>query len=166
MKRFAVVMSLLLGAPLSGLVAQANIRSSMTLSTTTITFPTVTEADYDAGAVSASNPITVTFDARKNGGNQPNDQRTSTITIRATTATLGGSKPISDMEWQANGTGGAWTGLSTTAAVVESRPYIFNNLNDPWTVTVYFRTLMSWADDPPATYGPVTIQITLTVTTP
>jgi hypothetical protein len=158
---------LLVGAPRSGLVAQGNIRSSITLSAITITFPTVTEADYDAGAVSATAPITVTFDSRKNGGGQGATQRTSTISIRATSATLGGSKPISDLQWQANGTApGGWTGLSTSNATVESRPYVFNGLNDPWSVTVYFRTLMSWANDPPATYAAATVQFTLTITTP
>lgn len=166
MKRSAVLISLLLGAPLSGLVAQANIRSSINLSSTTVTFPTATEADYDAGGVLATAPITVTFDARKNGGNQPNDQRTATISIRAGSATLGGSKPISDLQWQLNGTGGSWNGLTTSNAVVDSKPYIFNNLNDPWTAVVYFRTALSWANDGPATYAAVTLTFTLTVTTP
>ena len=158
------LIGLLVGAPLSGLVAQANIRSSETLSSTTIIFPTVTEADYDAGAVSASAPITVTFDARKNGGNQPNDQRTATISVRATSATLGGTKPIGDLQWQLNGVGG-WTSLTTSNITVDSKPYIYNALNDPWTATVYFRTVLSWANDPPASYA-ATLQFTLTVTTP
>lgn len=160
------LVGLLVGAPLSGLVAQGNIRGSITLSAVTITFPTVTEADYDAGAVSSTTPITVTFDARKNGGpGGGTTQRTSTISIRATSTTLGGTKPISDLQWQRNGAG-AWTSLTTSNATVESRQYVFNGLNDPWTVTVYFRTLMSWANDPPATYAAATVEFTLTVTTP
>ena len=157
---------LLAGAPLSGLVAQNNIRSSITLSATTIPFVAATEADYDAGAMSATAPITITFDSRKNGGNQPNVQRTSTISIRATSATLGGTKPISDLQWQRNGTTpGGWTGLTTSNAVVESRQYVYNGLNDPWSTTVYFRTVLNWANDPPASDA-ATVEFTLTVTTP
>lgn len=161
-----LVAALLAGARLPVLAAQGNIRNSITLSAITIPFPTATEADYDAGAVAASSPITVTFDSKKNAGNQPNVQRTSTISIRATSTTLGGTKPIGDLQWQRNGTApGGWNSLTTTDAVVESRQFVFNGVNDPWSTTVYFQTLLSWANDPPGSYA-ATVVFTLTITTP
>ena len=161
-----LVAALLAGARLPVLAAQGNIRNSITLSAITIPFPTATEADYDAGAVAASSPITVTFDSKKNAGNQPNVQRTSTLSIRATSTTLGGTKPIGDLQWQRNGTApGGWNSLTTTDAVVESRQFVFNGVNDPWSTTVYFQTLLSWANDPPGSYA-ATVVFTLTITTP
>ena len=46
----------LLLLPLRAAVAQGAIKNRMTLSATTITFPTPTETDYDNGSVAASTP--------------------------------------------------------------------------------------------------------------
>ena len=169
MRRVPVLFPLLLLLTVSAVreaVAQGSIKNRMTLSTTTLTFPTPTEADYDAGLpgvgfVNASNSITVTFDASKAGGAGSGTQRTSTISVSGSTT---GTKPIGDFQWQRSGTS-TWTSLTATDATVESRQFVFNGLNDPWTSTVLFRALLNWTSDPPGTYT-ATIVFKLTVTTP
>lgn len=141
--------------------AQGQIRTSLTLSTTTITFPTPTEADYDNGFVNASTSIVATFNDTKESGPLAGDQRTSTISISGSTT---GSKPIGDFQWQRNGTG-TWTSLTATDATVESRQIIVNTLNDPWAATVLFRSLLNWTTDAPGSYS-ATIVFKLTITTP
>ena len=143
--------------------AQGAIKNRMTLSTTTITFPTPTETDYDQtpqGFVAASNSILVTFDASKAGGPSSSTQRTSIISISGTTT---GAKAIGDFQWEKSG--GTWTSLTGSDVTVDSKPFVFNGLNDPWTVTVLFRSLLNWATDVPGTYT-ATITFKLTVTTP
>lgn len=142
--------------------AQGNIKNRMTLSGTTITFPTPTETDYDNGAVNATTSITATFDASKAGGNSNGTQRTSTISISG--SVTGGTKALGDFQWQRSGTG-SWTSLTATDATVESRQFVFNGLNDPWTTTVLFRSLLDWTSDGPGT-STATIVFKLTVTTP
>ena len=156
-----LVLAALTGAPLRAAEAQGGIKNRMTLSATTITFPTPTETDYDNGFVAASTSITATFDASKAGGPSSGTQRTSTISISGSTT---GTKAIGDFQWQRNGTG-TWTSLTGTDATVESRQFVFNGLNDPWTTTVLFRSLLNWATDVPGTYS-ATIVFKVTVTTP
>lgn len=158
--------SLVLGAALVALVLPVTVegqvvRNRLTLSATTITFPAVTEADYDAGSVAASSSITFTMDAR-NGAT--GTTRTSIVSIRAGSATLGSGKPVSDLEWSRADVG-TWNGLSTTDVTIESRQFRRNGPNDPWSNTVNFRSLLDWASDGPATYT-ATIVFTLTITTP
>ena len=156
-----LLLAALSGVPLRAAQAQGAIKNRMTLSSTTITFPTPTETDYDNGFVAASTSITATFDASKAGGANSGTQRTSTISISGSTT---GTKPIGDFQWQRNGTS-TWTSLTATDATVESRQFVFNGLNDPWTTTVLFRSLLNWTTDVPGTYT-ATIVFTVTVTTP
>ena len=144
----------------AGLRAQA-VRHELTLSAVTVTFPTPTEANYDAGLVAASTSVTFTVDSR-NG--PTNVLRTSIVSISATGGTMGGTKSVGDLQWRRTDLG-TWTGLSTTPVMVQQRPIQRNVLNDTWSNTVLFRTLLSWASDVPATYS-ATIVFTLTITTP
>lgn len=143
-------------------VAQGQIKGQITLSATTITFPTPTETDYDNGSVAASTSITATFDETKETGPLAGQQRTSTISISG--STTAGTKAIGDFQWQRSGTG-TWTSLTATNATVESRQFVYSGLNDPWTSTVLFRALLNWGTDGPGTTS-ATIIFTLTVTTP
>jgi hypothetical protein len=137
------------------------VRHELALSAATVTFPAITEAHYDAGLVAATSSITFTMDAR----NGPlGVVRTSTVSIRASGPTMGGSKAVSDLQWRRTDLG-TWTGLTTTDAVVESRPIARNGVNDAWSNTVLFRSLLNWGTDVPATYT-ATIIFTLTITTP
>src|SRR5690348_1828585 len=97
--RLVLLGLLTLGAATSA-AAQGAIKNRLTLSGITITFPTVTEANYDAGFVAASNSITFTFDASKAGGANSGTQRTSIVSVKATTTTMGGTKSIGDLQWR------------------------------------------------------------------
>ena len=127
-----------------------------------VAFPTVTEADYDAGSVTATTPLGFTLDLLGGGGG--GTSRTGILSIRATTATMGGTKPIGDLQWRRSDLG-TWNSLTTTNVVVESHTMIRNSTNDPWSNSIVFRTLLSWTADGPATYTP-TIVVTATLTTP
>jgi hypothetical protein len=154
----------LIALPFRAAMAQGAVKNRLTLSGTTITFPTPTESDYDAspvGFVAASTSLTATFDASKAGGANSTTQRTSTISISGSTT---GTKPIGDFQWQRQGTS-TWTSVTASDVTVESRPFVFNGLNDPWTSTIFFRALLSWTTDVPGTY-PATFVFKLTVTTP
>ncbi len=137
------------------------VRNRLSLSAATISFPAVTEAHYDAGSVGATSSITFTMETLTG---PPGPMRTSTVSIRATGATMGSGKPIADLEWSRADVG-SWNGLSTTDVTIESRQFQRNGINDPWNNTVNFRTLLDWDDDGPATYN-ATVVFTLTITTP
>jgi hypothetical protein len=145
-------------------VGQGSIKNRLTLSGTTVAFPTVVEADYNVGWVAATNSITATFDASKAGGPANGVQRTAIISLSSTAATMGATKPIADLQWRRSDLS-TWNSFTTSPVTVDSKQFVFNGLNDPWTATVFFRSLLSWATDAPGTY-PATIVFTLTITTP
>src|SRR2546428_652114 len=133
---------------------------TMTLAQTPNVFlvsPTV--ADYNVGFV--VNPTGILFTITLAGASA---NRTTTVSIRSSSATLGGGKPIGDLEWRRADLV-AWNAMTTTDAAVESRPVRKNTLNDPWSNQVFLRILLNWASNPPATYT-APIVFTLTVTTP
>lgn len=123
-------------------------------------FPAPTVADYDAGVV--SNPTGITFTINVSGGAAAN--RTTIVSVRSSAASLGGGKPLSDLQWRRADLA-TWNTMTTTDATIESRPVRKNNLNDPWSNTVFFRMLLSWTGDLPGTYS-AGLVFTLTVTTP
>ncbi len=148
------------------LAGQGSINNQMTLSSTTITFPVVVEADYDAGSRAATNSISALVDATKGSGPQGTVTRTSIVSIRATAATMGGgAKPVSDLQWRRSDLA-TWNSLTTTDVTIESKPIrLTPPLNDTWTTTVFFRSLLSWVTDAAGTYT-ATVVFTLTITTP
>lgn len=126
-----------------------------------VNFPIPTEANYDAGFVLEPTPVAFDVDART----APNTLRRSTVSIRSTAATMGGSKPIADLEWRRVTPLGAWTSMTTVNAVVDSKNIQRNGVNDPWANSIEFRVLLDWADDPPGTYAPGLV-LTLTIAAP
>jgi hypothetical protein len=138
-----------------GMAAQIDL----TLTQTPNVFPAATVADYNAGF--AVNPTGILFTITVGG---PNADRTTTVSISSTSGTLGGGKPIGDLEWRRADLAG-WTAMGTAPAPVETRPVRKNRLNDPWSNQVFLRIKLNWATDPPATYT-APIVFTLTVTTP
>lgn len=124
----------------------------------TITFPAPTAADYIAGFVNSTTGVTFTVNAFTGGS------RTTTVQIRAVSATLGGGKVIGDLRWRRSDLAG-WTPITNTNAQVEQRVQVLNGANDPWSNTVFFRMILNWATDPPATYS-ANYQVTLTQTVP
>jgi hypothetical protein len=131
-----------------------------TLSVTggTVAFSAPTAADYIAGFVDASTGATFTVNSASGV------PRTTTISIRSTSASLGGSKVIGDLQWRRSDLA-TWNSITLTDAQVEQRIVINKGLNDPWSNTIFFRMLLSWTSDGPATYS-ANYQITLSQTVP
>ena len=149
----AVLLALVLFA--SPVAAQKTI---LTLAGGTVTFPTPTAADYIAGFVAAATGVTFTLNA------QTGTSRTTTVAIRSSSANLGGGKVIGDLQWRRSDLA-TWNSVTLTDAQVEQRILVRNVLNDPWSNTIFFRMLLNWATDAPATYS-ANYVITLSQTVP
>jgi hypothetical protein len=149
----AVSLALVLFA--SPLAAQ---KTSLTLASGAVTFPAPTAADYINGYVDA--PTGMTFTVSSSSG----VQRTTTISIRSISANLGGGKAIADLQWRRSDLA-TWNSITLTDAQVEQRIVINKGLNDPWSNTIFFRMVLNWTTDAPATYSG-TYQITLSQTVP
>ena len=144
----------------------------LTLSGAPVSFAAPTGTDFAAGWVynpgSPGSGVTYTLDITKGAANTT---VTTTISVRAATATLGGpagvAKPIGDLQW-ARADQMAWTPLTTANVVVESRQMQKNKLNDAWANTLLWRMRVGWLTDPPGTYttGPTGIVVTLSLTAP
>src|SRR5512132_4277686 len=116
----AISLALVLFA--SPLAAQ---RTNLTVSGGTITFPAPTAADYVAGWINSTTGATFTVDA------QTGTTRTTTISIRATSASLGSGKVIGDLQWRRSDLA-TWNSITLTDTQVEQKVVIRGALNDPW----------------------------------
>lgn len=152
--RIAVAIAIAMPLLASPLAAQ---KTTLTLTGGTITFPAPTAADYINGYVNSTTGVLYTINS-VNGVN-----RTTTISIRTTSANLGGTKSIADLMWRRSDLA-TWTSISLTDAQVEQKPVVNKGLNDPWSNTIFFRMNLNWATDAPATYsGNYTITLSQTV---
>ena len=133
-------------------------KTSLTLASATVTFPAPTAADYINGFVDA--PTGMTFMINSVNG----VQRTTTVSIRSISTDLGGGKAIADLEWRRSDLA-TWNSVTLTDAQIEQRVAVSKGLNDPWSNTIFFRMLLHWTTDAPATYSG-TYQITLSQTVP
>lgn len=124
-----------------------------------VTFPAPTANDYAAGFINSTSGLTFTLDAT-----QGNQDHTTIVLIRSLSATLGGAKPLGDLQWRRSDLA-TWTSISVTNVEIERRPQVRNGVNDPWSNTIFFRMLLNWATDPPATYS-ANYQLTLSQTVP
>ncbi|HMJ17503.1 MAG TPA: hypothetical protein VK478_03860 [Gemmatimonadaceae bacterium] len=149
----AISLALILCA--SPLAAQKTI---LTLTGATVTFNAPTAADYIAGYIDS--PTGVTFNVNAQTG----ASRTTTVSIRSTSANLGGGKVIGDLQWRRSDLA-AWNSITLTDSQVEQRIVVRGVLNDPWSNTIFFRMLLSWTADAPATYSG-NYQLTLSQTVP
>ena len=147
--------SLALALFASPLAAQKTI---LTVTGGAITFAAPTAADYIAGFIDASTGATFTLNA------QTGTSRTTTISIRSTSASLGNGKVIGDLEWRRSDLA-TWNSITLTDAQVEQRVVVKGVLNDPWSNTIFFRMKLAWATDAPGTYSG-NYQITLSQTVP
>jgi hypothetical protein len=86
------------------------------------------------------------------------------VSISSTSATLGGGKVIGELQWRRSDLA-VWNSMAVTDAQVEQRVQVRNGLNDPWNNTIFFRMLLNWTTDPPATYA-ANYVITLAQTVP
>jgi len=153
--RIAVAFAIAMALFASPLAAQ---KTTLTLTGGTITFPAPTAADYINGYVNSTTGVLYTINS-VNGIN-----RTTTVSIRTTSANLGGTKSIADLMWRRSDLA-TWTSISLTDAQVEQKPVINKVLNDPWSNTIFFRMNLNWATDAPATYS-ANYTITLSQTVP
>jgi hypothetical protein len=152
--RIAVAIAIAMALLASPLSAQ---KTALTLTGGTITFPAPTAADYINGYVNSTTGVLFTI----NSVSGPS--RTTTISIRTTSANLGGTKPIADLMWRRSDLA-TWTSISLTDAQVEQRVVVNKGLNDPWSNTIFFRMNLNWATDAPAIYtGSYTITLSQTV---
>jgi hypothetical protein len=133
-------------------------KTSLAVTGGTVTFPTPTVTDYVNGYVDAAAGATFTI------GAQTGASRTTTVFVRSTSANLGGGKLIADLQWRRSDLA-TWNSISLTDAQVEQRVLIRNSLNDPWSNTIFFRMVLSWARDAPGTYSGNYV-ITLSQTVP
>ena len=133
-------------------------KTTLNLAGGTITFPAPTAADYIAGYVNSATGVTFTLSALTG------TSRTTTISIRSTSANLGGGKVIGDLEWRRSDLA-TWNTITLTDAQVEQRIMVKGGPNDPWNNTIFFRMILSWATDAPATYS-ANYTITLSQTVP
>ena len=154
----SAAISLALALLASPLTAQ-NPKTDLTLVGGTITFNAPTAADFVNGFVDSPTGVTFTVDATT--GNQ---SHTTTILIRSTSANLGNGKVIGNLQWRRSDLG-TWNSITLTDAQVEQRVQVRTGLNDPWSNTIFFRMLLSWTTDGPATYS-ANYQITLSQTVP
>ncbi|MEA2762200.1 MAG: hypothetical protein QOD47_1484 [Gemmatimonadaceae bacterium] len=157
----------LLSASTSGAIALALVlfaspvaaqKTILTLAGATVTFAAPTAADYIAGYVDAATGVNFTLNA------QTGASRTTTVAIRSSSATLGGGKLIGDLMWRRSDLA-TWNSITLTDVQVEQRVQVRNGSNDPWNNTIFFRMVLSWTADAPATYSGNYV-ITLSQTVP
>jgi hypothetical protein len=146
---------------LVGGTRHAHAQVALTLAGGPVNFASPVGVDFAAGSI--TDPTVVTFTVSVTGGAAA--QRTSLVYVRAASATLGGGKALSDLQWSVASNPGVWTSVTTSDVLVEQKPIKKNTLNDPWSDQVTFRMQLHWVTDAPATYG-VGLVFTLTVTTP
>ena len=151
----SAAISVVLALVASPLAAQ---KTNLTVAGGTITFPTPTAADYIAGFVNSATGATFSVNA------QTGASRTTTISIRSTSADLGNGKVIADLQWRRSDLA-TWNSITLTDSQVEQRVVIRNGLNDPWSNTIFFRMVLNWTSDAPATYA-ANYQVTLSQTVP
>ncbi|HEV2018479.1 MAG TPA: hypothetical protein VGQ98_09275 [Gemmatimonadaceae bacterium] len=149
----AILLALALFA--SPVAAQKTI---LTLAGGAVTFPSPAAADYIAGFVDAPAGATFTLNA------QTGTSRTTTIAIRSSSANLGGGKVMGDLKWRRSDLA-TWNSITLTDAQVEQKVVVRNGSNDPWSNTIFFRMVLSWTTDAPATYS-ANYVITLSQTVP
>ncbi|HEX2601847.1 MAG TPA: hypothetical protein VHL32_06995 [Gemmatimonadaceae bacterium] len=133
-------------------------RTNLNVSGGTVTFPSPTAADYVAGYVTAVAGVTFTINS------QNGLTRTTTISIRSTSGSMGGGKVIGDLEWRRSDLA-TWNTMTLSDAQVEQRLVVNKGLNDPWSNTIFFRLKLNWTTDAPGTYT-ANYEITLAQTVP
>jgi hypothetical protein len=149
------LLALMLMSPVEARALQATL--TVTNAPATLSVPIA--ADYNAGFVAGLTGISFTVDITAGA----NINRSTIVSIRSTAPTMGGTKPVGDLQWRRADLG-TWNSLTTSDLVVQSvTPYRRND--PPWSNTIFFRALLSWTADPPGSYV-APLVLTLTVTTP
>lgn len=152
-----MVVLLTLGIGSANSLAQNQV-TTLAVSSSNVLFAVPTVEDYANGFVQAAQGVT--FSVSTAGASQ---LRTATISIRATTTGLGSGKAVADVQWRRADLPD-WNSLTISNTEVERRQMTLNG-NDQWTNTIFFRVVVRWQRDAPATYT-ADFQITLSQTFP
>jgi hypothetical protein len=134
-------------------------QTTMTLSGGTVTFPAPTAADYNAGWINSTGGVTYTL-----AGKGKKVSHNTIVSILSTSTSLGSGKVIADLQWRRSDLT-TWNSIMLTDAQVEQKVMVTGGANDPWNNTIFFRMLLSWTTDAPATYS-ANYQLTLSQTVP
>ena len=126
--------------------ASAQINVQLTFSGTG-SFAAPTAADYSAGTLESATPLPFQVLTTL----EPSGSLVTSVYIRSSAATLGGGKPVADLEWR-RGDDATWRALTTSDVLVESRTLQGAPEGHSWDNTIHFRIALRWRQDPPATY--------------
>jgi hypothetical protein len=136
---------------------QAQTSVALTVGGGSVSFPAPTAADLTAGRLDATDALEFGVTT----SSEPVGSFTTRVYIRNSSATLGGGKPVADLEWRRDDDD-TWHHLSTTDALVESRATSGLLAGHTWGNSIQFRIALHWTSDPPATY---TGNLVITVST-
>jgi hypothetical protein len=120
-----------------------------------LNFTVPTATDYTNGFVDDGTPLDYTLTLSAGAAS------TGTVQIKSTSANLGGGKALSDLEWR-RGDLVAWNAMTTANVTVQAASV---KVGTPVANTIFFRILLNWTTDVPASYT-ASLTITLSVTTP
>jgi len=136
---------------------RAQTSVALTLGGHSVSFPSPTAADLTAGSLDATDALEFGVTT----SSEPVGSFTTRVYIRNSSATLGGGKPVADLEWRRDDDD-TWHHLSTTDALVESRATTGLLAGHTWGNSIQLRIALHWTSDPPATY---TGNLVITVST-
>ncbi len=139
---------LLLAIAMTPSPGKTQTQVTLTLTGGPVSFATPTASDFTVGGLEAATPLTYQAQTIEE---PPIGTHTTTVYIRSSSATLGGGKPVGDLEWR-RGDDLTWRSLTTTNAAVESRTTSYDVLGHTFSNTVHFRVALRWTTDAPATY--------------
>lgn len=159
-KTVARIVTLILAAATVTQAAQAQAGVQLDFTGGPVSFGSPTPADFDAGTLEAVDPLPIQITTTS----EPSGSFTTTVKIRSSSPTLGGGKPLSDMEWR-RGDDPTWHALTSSDATVESRTNDGAPEGHTWSNTIYFRVALHWTGDPPAAYAG-NLVITVSATQP
>ncbi len=120
--------------------------------------------DFDAGSVAlGSTTFTVNLTLNLFGSFSP---RVTTVRVRCNVACpASGTLPLAGLQWRRSDLA-TWNTLTTTFVTIETRTATFNGTNDPWSNTLFWRYLLSYAGTPPTAATQFNVQYELQVSAP
>lgn len=127
--------------------------TKITLASTTANFVSPTAADYFAGYEDLLSAFSYTVQGTAGATNV---NRTITISLATTTATLGGNKPSSDLQFKLSTQPAtsfqSLTCCTTPGTTLETYTMRYTKTNDPHTSVIDLRMLLKGSTDAPSTY--------------
>jgi hypothetical protein len=156
----AAIVALTFMSALSARTSGAQIVVQLTLSGPAGLFPTPTPSDFSAGTLGAAGPLTFQVATTS----EPSRLFVTTVSVRGSSSTLGGGKPIADLQWR-RGDDPTWHALTIVDAIIESRAAQGAPQGHVWDDTIYIRVALRWTTDAPAAYGGNMV-LTVSTTTP